>query len=78
VFERFYRSARARALPGSGLGLSIVRQAAEDHGGQAWILPAPGGGTIACLRIPIVAADPAPTDAGWEEHLPEAADIHHP
>jgi two-component system sensor histidine kinase MprB len=52
VFERFYRSARARALPGSGLGLSIVRQAAEDHGGQAWILPAPGGGTIACLRIP--------------------------
>jgi two-component system sensor histidine kinase MprB len=52
VFERFYRSARARALPGSGLGLSIVRQAAEDHGGQAWVLPAPGGGTIACLRIP--------------------------
>jgi two-component system sensor histidine kinase MprB len=52
VFDRFYRSARARALPGSGLGLSIVRQAAEDHGGQAWILPAPGGGTIACLRIP--------------------------
>jgi len=54
VFERFYRSARARALPGSGLGLSIVRQAAEDHDGQAWILPAPGGGTIACLRIPVI------------------------
>ncbi|HEY2430267.1 MAG TPA: HAMP domain-containing sensor histidine kinase [Acidimicrobiales bacterium] len=59
VFERFYRSARARALPGSGLGLSIVRQAAEEHGGQAWILPAPGGGTVACLRIPSV-TDPAP------------------
>jgi len=56
VFDRFYRSARARALPGSGLGLSIVRQAAEDHGGQAWVLPAPGGGTIACLRIPTVGA----------------------
>jgi len=54
VFDRFYRSARARALPGSGLGLSIVRQAAEDHDGQAWILPAPGGGTIACLRIPVI------------------------
>jgi two-component system sensor histidine kinase MprB len=59
VFERFYRSARARALPGSGLGLSIVRQAAEDHGGQAWVLPAPGGGTIACLRIPVRPAAPA-------------------
>ena len=52
VFDRFYRSARARALPGSGLGLSIVRQAAEDHGGQAWLAPAPGGGTIACLHLP--------------------------
>ena len=54
VFDRFYRSARARALPGSGLGLSIVRQAAEDHGGQAWIAPASGGGTVACLRLPVV------------------------
>jgi len=60
VFDRFYRSARARALPGSGLGLSIVRQAAEDHGGQAWVLPAPGGGTVACLRIPTVTPPQAP------------------
>ena len=28
VFERFYRSERARGEPGSGLGLAIVRQAA--------------------------------------------------
>lgn len=60
VFERFYRSARARALPGSGLGLSIVRQAAEDHGGQAWIVPAAGGGTVACLRIPTIDPEPPP------------------
>jgi two-component system sensor histidine kinase MprB len=68
VFERFYRSARARALPGSGLGLSIVRQAAEDHGGQAWLLPAPGGGTIACLRIPTPPTPDAPH--GWSEPPP--------
>ena len=30
VFDRFYRAASARAVPGSGLGLSIVRQVAES------------------------------------------------
>ena len=33
VFDRFYRSSEARTLPGSGLGLSIVRRAADRHGG---------------------------------------------
>ena len=35
VFDRFYRSASARSKPGAGLGLAIVREAAEAHGGQA-------------------------------------------
>ena len=34
VFDRFWRSADARTMPGSGLGLSIVRQVAERHGGS--------------------------------------------
>jgi two-component system, OmpR family, sensor histidine kinase MprB len=33
VFERFFRSASARALPGSGLGLAIVKQVVLKHGG---------------------------------------------
>jgi two-component system, OmpR family, sensor histidine kinase MprB len=79
VFERFYRSARARALPGSGLGLSIVRQAAEDHGGQAWILPAPGGGTIACLRIPLMTAPVLPASPAWEDgDVSATADLRRP
>jgi len=34
VFERFYRSATARAMPGSGLGLAIVKQVVVKHGGM--------------------------------------------
>jgi len=33
VFERFYRSASARAMPGSGLGLAIVKHVVVKHGG---------------------------------------------
>jgi two-component system sensor histidine kinase MprB len=33
VFERFFRSASARAMPGSGLGLAIVKQVVLKHGG---------------------------------------------
>jgi two-component system sensor histidine kinase MprB len=35
IFDRFYRAAGARAKPGAGLGLAIVREAAEAHGGKA-------------------------------------------
>ena len=35
IFDRFYRAASARSLPGAGLGLAIVREAAEAHGGRA-------------------------------------------
>jgi two-component system sensor histidine kinase MprB len=30
IFDRFWRSASARALPGSGLGLSIVAQVVAE------------------------------------------------
>ena len=52
VFDRFYRAASARAVPGSGLGLSIVRQVAESHGGSVRAESAPGGGTLIRLRLP--------------------------
>jgi two-component system sensor histidine kinase MprB len=44
IFERFYRSDRARGQPGSGLGLAIVRQIAESHGGHVDVEDAEGGG----------------------------------
>ncbi len=44
VFDRFYRSAAARSMPGAGLGLSIVREVAEAHGGTVVAENADGGG----------------------------------
>jgi two-component system, OmpR family, sensor histidine kinase MprB len=52
VFDRFYRSEEARTLPGSGLGLSIVLQAAQRHGGMAHAMHAPAGGTLMAIRLP--------------------------
>jgi two-component system sensor histidine kinase MprB len=52
VFERFYRSEVARTLPGSGLGLSIVLQAAQRHGGMAYANHATNGGALMAIRLP--------------------------
>lgn len=52
VFERFYRSADSRTMPGSGLGLSIVRQVALRHGGSVEADNVPGAGARLSLRLP--------------------------
>lgn len=52
VFDRFYRSAEARTLSGSGLGLSIVQQAAERHGGAVYAGNLPSGGALLTIRLP--------------------------
>ena len=51
VFDRFYRATAARAEPGSGLGLSIVRQIAETHGGTVAVLHSDLGARL-CLELP--------------------------
>jgi two-component system sensor histidine kinase MprB len=52
VFERFYRSAESRGMPGSGLGLSIVRSIAERHAGMVRAGSGPDGGAAFWLTIP--------------------------
>jgi two-component system sensor histidine kinase MprB len=53
VFDRFWRSASSRALPGSGLGLSIVAQVvAEFHGTVSVGRDAELGGARFTITIP--------------------------
>jgi two-component system sensor histidine kinase MprB len=60
IFNRFYRSSEARTLPGSGLGLSIVKRAAERHGGTVDVESPPGGGTTFTFVLPEApSAEPA-------------------
>ncbi|MEM9881795.1 MAG: ATP-binding protein [Planctomycetota bacterium] len=59
VFERFYRTdrARSRQLGGTGLGLSIVRHIAESLGGRVSARSTPGVGST--FRLTFRAAEPA-------------------
>ncbi|MGW3360453.1 HAMP domain-containing sensor histidine kinase [Streptomyces bungoensis] len=52
VFDRFWRSPSARALPGSGLGLSIVARTVRQAGGEVALGRAEGGGTVVTVRLP--------------------------
>ncbi|MFF4401867.1 ATP-binding protein [Streptomyces sp. NPDC001480] len=61
VFDRFWRSPSARALPGSGLGLSIVARTVQEAGGAVSLSRADGGGTVATVRLP--GAPTAPPDS---------------
>ncbi|MFJ4692732.1 ATP-binding protein [Streptomyces sp. NPDC088766] len=52
VFDRFWRSPSARALPGSGLGLSIVARTVREAGGEITVARAEGDGTLVTVRLP--------------------------
>ena len=54
VFERFYSLRHpGSGRKGTGLGLTLVREAAELHGGSITLDPADGGGTVAGLLLPL-------------------------
>jgi len=60
IFDRFYRSARARALPGSGLGLAIVRRIADMHNGTVEAIPLQQGVKFRISMPEIVVDQPTP------------------
>ncbi len=58
VFDRFWRSASARSLPGSGLGLSIVAQVVDEFRGTVRVDEDPElGGARFTIVLPTVEAD---------------------
>ncbi len=74
VFDRFYRSTESRTMPGSGLGLSIVRAVAERHGGQVRAGNGPDGGAVLWMRVPGSPSSPDAADAEEAEPSYQTAD----
>ena len=46
IFERFARGSAARHRVGTGLGLALVAEHTEAHGGEAWVEDRQGGGAV--------------------------------
>lgn len=54
VFDHFYRTdkSRTRASGGSGIGLAVVKQLVETHGGRVWVESSYGQGSCFHFSLP--------------------------
>jgi signal transduction histidine kinase len=53
IFDRFYRATKDDSLPGSGLGLSIVKAIVEAHRGKVDVESKPGQGSVFTVYLPL-------------------------
>ena len=55
MFDRFYRADKARTsgAGGYGLGLSIAREVAEEHGGTIAVASSDAAGTLFTAMLPL-------------------------
>lgn len=60
IFEQFYRvpAKENDGVPGTGLGLTLVRHIAEGHGGSVTVTSAPGAGSAFAVHLPLGAGAP--------------------
>ena len=64
IFEKFYRIKEHAALvPGSGLGLPIVKEIVEAHGGRIWVRSRPGEGSEFFFTLPAPSRRRSPPDS---------------
>lgn len=54
IFDRYFRSAAGHGAPGTGIGLSVAKQAAQAHGGRVWVSSDERDGTTFFASIPAV------------------------
>ncbi|MCU0925212.1 MAG: ATP-binding protein, partial [Hydrogenophaga sp.] len=59
AFERFYRADASGNIPGTGLGLNLVKEIVEIHGGFVELSSEPGVGTTASLWLRLAEANAA-------------------
>ncbi len=62
IFEKYYRCPSSEGVPGTGIGLHLVRTVAELHGGGVAYEPRPGGGACFIVSLPL-ARPPIPEPA---------------
>jgi signal transduction histidine kinase len=70
VSERFYRADASGSIPGTGLGMSIVKEITELLGGRLALASEPGQGTAVTLWLPTAVAGAADA-AGADPAAPE-------
>lgn len=65
IFERFYRAKQpgAESIPGTGLGLSLVKAIVERHSGDVWFKSSPGVGSTFGLWLPLPDTPPPDSEA---------------
>jgi PAS domain S-box-containing protein len=52
IFTMFRRLEGSSVVPGSGVGLAVCRKVLERHGGEIWVEPRPGGGSVFAFSLP--------------------------
>ncbi|HYH94343.1 PAS domain-containing sensor histidine kinase, partial [Hyalangium sp.] len=69
IFERFERAAEVRHFGGMGLGLYVVREIVQAHGGGVSARNLPEGGACFTIRLPLAPSAHAPAEPEKNEGM---------